>query len=251
MQVLEFRDVSFHYDGQAALENVSLLVAPGDFTAIVGPNGSGKSTLLKLGLGLLRPQSGQVLLFGQDPGRFRQWDRVGYVPQVLAGVWGSFPATVADVVSQGRYVGVRPLAFWHRSESPEVMQGLEIAGIASLKGRRLASLSVGQQQRVLVARALVRGPELLVLDEPAAGVDVSGEEQMYTLLRRLNQERGITIVLVTHDIGAVMREATTVACINRSLVFHGPPHQLTKAELAGLYGFPVDVLVHDALHEHR
>jgi len=110
---------------------------------------------------------------------------------------------------------------------------------------------MGQQQRVLIARALVREPELLILDEPLAGIDAAGQEQFHTLLRRLNGELGMTILLVSHDIGAVMREATSVACINKSLVFHGPIHTLTQKELAELYGFPVDILLHDALHEHR
>ena len=123
--------------------------------------------------------------------------------------------------------------------------------MAGSVGRRLSELSVGQQQRVLLARALVRQPELLVLDEPAAGVDVSGEEQLYTVLRDLNRDRGMTIVLVSHDIGAILRQASTVACMDRSLVRHGPPHELTREEISILYGAPVDVLVHDAFHEHR
>ena len=243
--------MSFSYGDGLVLEHVSLRVEKGDFTALLGPNGSGKTTLLKLALGVLRTTEGTVRLFGQPLRKFREWSRVGYVPQVLAGVWSRFPATVADVVAQGLYSGVNPLAGWRRSDTPRVMQALETTGIAALKGKRLSSLSVGQQQRALLARALVGQPALLALDEPLGSVDASGEEQIYTLLRRLNQEQQITVVLVTHDIGAVMREATTVACINRGLVFHGPPHQLTREELSKLYGFPVDVLLHDALHEHR
>jgi zinc transport system ATP-binding protein len=128
---------------------------------------------------------------------------------------------------------------------------METVDIADLRGRRITSLSMGQQQRVLIARALAREPELLILDEPLAGIDAAGQEQFHTLLRRLNSEMGMAILLVSHDIGAVMREATSVACINKSLVFHGPTHTLTQRELAQLYGFPVDILVHDALHEHR
>ena len=123
--------------------------------------------------------------------------------------------------------------------------------MADYASRRLSELSVGQQQRVLLARALVREPELLMLDEPAAGVDVSGEEHLYAVLRDLNRDRGMTVVLVSHDIGAMLREASTIACMNRTLVRHGPPHELTREEISILYGVPVDVLVHDALHEHR
>ena len=123
-------------------------------------------------------------------------------------------------------------------------------GAKHFKERRIGELSTGQQQRVLVARALVKAPDILMLDEPIGGVDVDGEERIYEIIRELNQQ-GITIVMVSHDIGAVMREARTVACINQTLVFHGEPHELTRDELANLYGFPVEVLLHDALHEHR
>ena len=129
------------------------------------------------------------------------------------------------------------------------MAALDVVGMIPFRSRRLSELSVGQQQRVLLARALVRDPELLVLDEPAAGVDVAGEERLYSVLRDLNRDRGMTIVIVSHDIGAMLREATTVACLNCKLVQHGPPHDLTRGELATLYGVPVDVLIHDERHE--
>ena len=249
--VLHFDNVSFGYGGVSAVENVSLAMTPGNFTAVVGPNGSGKTTLIKLALGLLKPSAGTVRLFGEDPLAFRDWSRVGYVPQVAAGIQERFPATVAELVSHGLYRGISPRTFWRKSATPEVLQALEAAGMSDLRDRRIGDLSVGQQQRVLLARAMVRKPDLLVLDEPAAGVDASGEEQLYELLRRLNRDEGISVLMVSHDIGAVMREANTVACINRSLVFHGAPHDLTQAELGKLYGFPVEVLLHDALHEHR
>ena len=129
------------------------------------------------------------------------------------------------------------------------MEALEVAGMTALRSRRLSELSVGQQQRVLLARALVRQPDLLVLDEPAAGVDVSGEEQLYAVLRDINRDRSIAVIIVSHDIGAMLREASTLACMDRRLVLHGHPHDLTLDELSTLYGVPVDVLVHDALHE--
>ncbi|MEX2598694.1 MAG: metal ABC transporter ATP-binding protein [Dehalococcoidia bacterium] len=249
--VLRFQDVSFGYDNSLAVDRVTLNIAQGDFTAIVGPNGSGKSTLIKMALGLLKPRHGAVRLFGESPAKFRGWHRVGYVPQVVAGIRDRFPATVGEIVGQGLYKGISPLAFWAPSGKRQVRQVLDATGMAHLASRRVGDLSVGQQQRVLLARALVRNPELLVLDEPAAGVDTSGQEQLYELLRRLNDEQGITILMVSHDIGVVMREAKMVACMNRDLVFHGAPHDLTREELAKLYGFPVEVLLHDALHEHR
>ena len=250
---LEFRSVSFRfrYDSEPAIDGVSFTVEAGEFVALLGPNGSGKTTLIKLALGLVTQTSGVVALFGQPPGRFREWERVGYVPQRVEGIVPHYPATAEEVVAQGLYRGFDPAAIWRRSGQPTVLGALETAGIADLRRRKMSALSGGQQQRALIARALVREPDLLILDEPVAGVDVAGQEQLYAMLRRLNAERGLTVLLVTHDIGAVMREATTVACINRSLVFHGPAHAITQRELSALYGLPMDVLLHDALHEHR
>ena len=248
---LEFGHVWFQYDSATVIEDVSFVIGRGEFVAVLGPNGSGKTTLIKLALGLLQPASGMVSLLGQSPREFRAWERLGYVPQRVEGMNVHFPATVEEVVAQGQYRGFDPIAIWRRKGHVGVLQAMETVGVAGLRKRKISSLSVGQQQRALIARALVRQPELLVLDEPAAGIDVAGQEQFYTMLRRLNAEHGLTILMVSHDIGAVLREATTVACINRTLVFHGPPHKITQRELSDLYGLPMNVLLHDVLHEHR
>ena len=247
---LEFQDVWFQYDSAPVIESITFAVARGEFMAILGPNGSGKTTLLKLALGLVRPTSGTVTLFGEPASHLRARGRMGYVPQTVDGMNNQFPATVEEVVVHGLYGGFDPLAIWRR-RSKEAARALEAVGMKDLASRRISSLSVGQQQRTLIARALVREPELLVLDEPVAGVDVAGQEQLYAMLRRLNRERGITVLMVTHDIGVVMREAETVACVNRTLVFHGPPHRITQKEISDLYGLPMDLLMHDTLHEHR
>ena len=249
--VIDLDDVSFGYGADLAVEHVTLRIERGEFAAVLGPNGSGKSTLVKLALGLLKPLAGRVRLFGQDPTSMGGWERVGYVPQVVSGAWRDFPATVSEMVAHGAYRGPSPWAIFRRSDTPDVRRALDAVGMSRVGKRRLAELSTGQQQRVLLARALVRGPQLLVLDEPAAGIDASGEEQLYAILRNLNRERAMTVVLVSHDIGAMLREATTIACIDRTLVKHGPAHELTSEELSRLYGVPVDVLVHDAMHEHR
>lgn len=248
---LEFDQVWFGYGSEPVIEDITFAASQGDFVAILGPNGSGKTTLLKLLLGLEKPTRGNVKLFGTTANNFRQWDRLGYVPQTTEGLHSQFPATVQEVVVQGLYHGFDPLAIFRRKRHDSVERAMETAGVQDLRKRRISSLSVGQQQRTLIARALVRRPDMLVLDEPVAGVDAGGQEQLYAMLRRFNSDLGITIILVSHDIGAVMREAKTVACINRTLVFHGAPHQLSQQELSTLYGLPMDVLVHDVLHEHR
>ncbi len=248
---LEYRGVWFAYGAEPVVEDITFTVHPGEFMAVLGPNGSGKTTLLKLALGLLRPVRGDVVLYGQPPGKFRHWSRVAYVPQRVAAVQSRFPATVREVVAFGLYRGVAlPWPSNNGAGRSEVATAMDAVGIPALARRRVSELSAGQVQRMLLARALVRKPELLLLDEPVAGVDAGGQEQFHGLMRRLNREMGLTIVLVSHDIGAVVREASSVACINCAMVFHGPVHELTSRELSALYGFPVDVLVHDERHEH-
>ena len=248
---IRFEETWFSYNSEPVVRDINFSITPGEFAAILGPNGSGKTTLMKLALGLIKPTSGRVLLFGEPAESFTDWHRVGYVPQRTQATESRFPASVREIVNFGSYSGFRPFAFFQRKKSSRVDEAMEMAGIQHLADRRVSDLSVGQQQRMLIARSLVRRPDLLVMDEPVAGVDAAGEDQFHNLMRRLNRDLGITIVMVSHDIGAVMREATTIACINRDIVFHGPVHQLDAQALSGLYGFPVDVLMHDPEHTHR
>ena len=241
---------SYSYNGSSAVENITLSVHERELMVILGPNGSGKSTLLRLMLGLLRPDSGEVRPFGTPTSSFRDWSRVGYVPQVVEELTGRFPATVEELVTQGAYTGFNPLTIFRRRTPQSVINALDTAGIPHLAGKRLSDLSVGQQQRALIARAIVRDPDLLVMDEPVAGVDVGGQEEFYSFLKTL-VARGMAVVLVSHDVGVALKEATSVACINKSLVFHGPPHQITGKEFHELYGLPIDILLHDDVHEHR
>ncbi len=249
---IRFDEAWFSYNSEPVVRDINFSIMPGEFAAILGPNGSGKTTLMKLALGLLKPTSGRVLLFGVPAEKFTDWHRVGYVPQRTQATESRFPASVREVVNFGTYSGFNPLAIFQRKKmSDKVDEAMEMAGVLKLANQRVSDLSVGQQQRMLIARALVRRPDLLVMDEPVAGIDAAGEEQFHSMIRRLNQDLGITIVMVSHDIGAVMREATTIACINRDIVFHGPVHQLGPQALSDLYGFPVDVLMHDPEHTHR
>ena len=242
--VVSFQDVSFSYGNVRVLDNVSLQIEPGDFLAIVGPNGGGKTTLIKLTLGLERPQHGTVALFGQDVQQFEGWWQIGYVPQSASAFSVRFPATVGEVVSLGGYKKFDPLAIFRRGLSLEVQEALHTVGMWDLRGRLIGELSLGQLQRVLIARALVRKPRLLILDEPTSGVDVVGQEQLYSLLRQINQERGVTVVLISHDVGVVLHEAKKVACINRTLMFHGHARDVTDADLSRAYGFEVDLVIH-------
>ncbi len=243
--VVEVRDLFFSYGEEMVLEQIDLTVARGDFLALMGPNGSGKTTLVKLILGLLKPLSGEVRLFGCPVDRFRQWYRVGYVPQKATSFDTRFPATVEEVVSAGRYGRLGPGRRPGKDDRRAVEEALELVGLGGAGHRTVGNLSGGQQQRVFIARALVGQPELLVLDEPAVGLDSRALESFYALLERLNRDMGITLITVSHDTGTVARRVGKVACINRRLICHGAPSQvLTTANLARLYGIPVRRVVH-------
>jgi zinc transport system ATP-binding protein len=218
------------------LEDVSLSVSPGEFLAVIGPNGAGKTTLLKVILGLVRPASGEVRVFGKTPWELNgeRW-RIGYVPQILS-VDLNFPVRASEVVLMGRYGRIGLLHHPSADDRAAARQAMERVGIADLAHRPIARLSGGQRQRVFLARALANEPDLLLLDEPTTGVDVAATESLYELLRGLHED-GITILVVSHDVGVVASYVDGVACVNRRLVAHGRPDEvLGSEELAQMYG---------------
>ena len=242
---VEIEKVSVRYGEVSVLENIDLTVDPGDFLGIIGPNGSGKTTLLRIMLGLLAPTSGQVRLFGHPPASLKQWGRLGYVPQ-KATFDPALPVTVGEVVASGLIATLGLLRRVRAAERQRVTDVLAQVGMTAHAAARVGSLSVGQQQRVLIARALVSDPELLILDEPTGGVDPEAQTSFYALLHHLNREREVTLILVSHDIGVVAKEVTRLACLNRRLIFHGRPGDfLSDAALAALYGPAVRVVSHD------
>jgi zinc transport system ATP-binding protein len=241
--LLEVDRVSVRYGDTLVLESVSLAVEQGEFLGIIGPNGSGKTTLLRVMLGLLRPTSGSVRLFGEALGSFREWRRLGYMPQRTT-FDGTLPVTAAEVVATGLVSG---LGFRRTGpdERRKVTESLALVGMEKHARTRMGVLSTGQQQRVLIARALVSDPELLLLDEPTASIDVEAQSSFYTLLRSFNRERGVTLVIVSHDIGVVAQEVSRVACLNRHLLSCGRPADvLTQEALSTLYGSSVRVVPH-------
>ncbi len=243
--VLVLDQVSFHYGHRQVLENINLTVWPGDFLGIVGPNGSGKSTLLKIILRLLRPSEGQVSLFGLRQEKFHQWTKIGYVPQNANSFHHGFPATVQEVVLSGLTASLGLFKRPGAEEHQYVVEALEQVGVAGLRKRVIGELSGGQQQRVLIAKALVSRPALLILDEPTVGVDLAAQEQFYNLLSELRKEAGMTLILVSHDIGVVTEHVGSVACLNRKLYFHGAPADCwAKDFFSQTYGSAARVLRH-------
>jgi zinc transport system ATP-binding protein len=240
---VELEDVEFSYGQVRVLEGINLIVDPGDFLGIIGPNGSGKTTLLRIMLGLLEPRRGTARLFGHPPPAFRQWGRLGYVPQKVT-LDAALPVTAQEVVATGLVpsLGSRSRA----NQRERIREVLGQVGMQAHATARIGELSTGQQQRVLIARALVSNPELLILDEPTGGVDPEAQTSFYALLHHLNREREVTLILVSHDIGVVAKEVTKLACLNRRLIFHGRPGDfLSDAALTALYGPSFRVVSHD------
>jgi zinc transport system ATP-binding protein len=246
--IVEISRVSFAYNGETALQDVSLEIQPADFIAMIGPNGGGKTTLLKLILGLLKPDTGLIRVTGQ-PAR-KASACIGYVPQDVH-INRSFPITAMDVVLMGK---LEPKKRWARKTESNRQQAMAALGrleMAHLAEKKIGELSSGQCQRVFIARALVTEPQLLLLDEPTASIDTKGQAEFFEMLRDLNQE--VTIVVVSHDLLAVSRYVKSVACVNRVLHYHNQA-EITGEMLETMYPCaadetcPVELLAHGLPH---
>jgi zinc transport system ATP-binding protein len=234
--IIEMEDVSLSLGPAPVLDHVFFQVRRGEFLALLGPNGSGKTTLIKCILGLLRPDSGKIRVFGKDPRNLNHdRQRIGYVPQMIS-VDLTFPLLAKEAVLMGRYARIGMLRRPGLEDREAVRNAMDRVGIADLSHRPIARLSGGQRQRVFLARALANEPEILFLDEPTTGVDPTTTESFYELLGKLHRE-GITIILVSHDVGVVASHVDGVACLNRGLVGHGRPEEvLGSEEMAKMYG---------------
>jgi len=243
---VEMSGVNFRYSGAPVLLDVDLTVPRRDFAGIVGPNGGGKTTLLKLILGLLRPDCGEVRVFGEPPHDVTR--RMGYVPQNFS-YDRRLPITALDVAMMGRLGPGPSLGPWSGDARRLALAALESVGVAHLADRRFVDASAGQQQRVLIARALVTEPEMLVLDEPTASLDAAAEREIYDLLQTLNER--MTIVLVTHDLGFVSHVVKSVLCVNRHVKRHPTTEigEITGELLEEMYGSDLRVVRHDQSDE--
>lgn len=246
--VVEVSGLSFRYDRENVLEQIDLNIPKGAFLGIIGPNGSGKSTLLKLMLGLLKPQEGEICLFGTPLNRFKDWSRIGFVSQKANAFNTGYPATVLEVVESGLVKKTGLFRFLGPGARKEAMEAIRSVGMEAYAHQNIGELSGGQQQRVFIARAIVSKPEILMLDEPTVGVDQRHVRSFYEMLEQLNREWGITLILVTHDIGAVSDKVTHVACLNQHLYFHGDIHafqQLDEEKRSSWYAHDVRLLAHE------
>ncbi|MCX6801984.1 MAG: ABC transporter ATP-binding protein [Candidatus Diapherotrites archaeon] len=242
--ILELKHVSFSYGTVPAIDNVTFSVEKGDFVGMIGPNGSGKTTLVKLVLGLLKPENGTIKLFGKDINEFKDWNRIGYVPQKATGFDQNFPATVFEAASMGRFAKAGLAKQLSKADYTAIEKALEVVGMLKLRERRIGELSGGQQQRVFIARAFAAEPELLILDEPTVGVDAEAQHEFYSLLKQLNEKFGLTLILISHDIGMVSKKVNKLACVNIAVTMHDISKGINKADLHCAYSTGMELVPH-------
>lgn len=241
--LLQCRDLSFSYTQQSpALEGINLDVFEDNFLAIIGPNGGGKSTLLKLMLGLLAPESGSIECNGDPIHKARK--HIGYLPQFRA-FSRAFPVDVTQVVMMGG-LGGNPFMRRDAELREKAQELLKLVHADGLEDRTISALSGGQLQRVLLARALMKDPKLLILDEPTCNVDQPTGEHFFELLEELNKK--MAIIVVSHDLGAVSKSAKTIGCLNKTLTYHHSK-TLSKSDIESAYCCHIDLIAHG--HPHR
>ena len=239
-KAVEIENVSIKFNEISILYDINLSVFENDFIAIIGPNGGGKSTLLKIIIGLLTPDCGYVKVFGKDPRDTR--DLIGYLPQKVS-FDPEFPINVFETVLSGRYRGL--FKNYLKEDKKAVINALKSVGLLELKDRQISKLSGGQMQRVFIARAIVREPKLLIMDEPMASVDPELQNSFYELLSKLKNK--MAIILVSHDVGAVSSHVNKIACLNRELFYHGPVEESAEG-LEEVYKCPIEIISHGIPH---
>ena len=221
MPLVSVQSVSYNYNSESVLENVSFDVEEGDFLGIIGPNGAGKTTLFHCMLGLLNSYSGKITILNQDIKKYKNiYRKIGYIPQKKS-IDQKFPLTVKELVS---------LSLPRNTSKNIVLEILKQVGLYKLKNKTIGQLSGGQQQRVLIAKALVNNPIILMLDEPTNELDHKSQNDFYSLLKELNEKNKITIIWSSHDMDAVNKYANKVSCINKRMFFHGDKGEFFSSE---------------------
>ncbi|MFN8135741.1 MAG: ABC transporter ATP-binding protein [Bacteroidales bacterium] len=233
-ELIKLNNVTAGYDNGIVLRDVSITVSDQDFIGVIGPNGGGKTTLIKLILGLIKPFSGTIERFDDQQGSF-----IGYLPQ-QSHIDRKFPITVQDIVLSGLMSAGKGLSRYNTRDKQLAVDLLAQMGISHLAKRTASELSGGQLQRVLICRALISSPKLLILDEPNTFVDNRFEHEMYELLQQFNQR--MAIMIISHDVGTISYFVKTIACVNTYLHYH-PSNIITEEQLAG-YNCPLQIITH-------
>ncbi|MEE8321718.1 MAG: metal ABC transporter ATP-binding protein [Gammaproteobacteria bacterium] len=237
-KVIHMEGVGFAYNKVSVVKDITLDVLDGEFLGIIGPNAGGKSTLVKLMLGLLAPDEGTIKIYGQAPVYGRS--RIGYVPQ-YASFSRDFPINVTDTVLMGRLGRTKWFGGYQARDREIALKAMQVVEIESIGKQNIGSLSGGQLQRVLIARALASEPKILILDEPTSNIDVRVEEEIFSLLKQYNDH--MTIIVVSHDIAFISGYVDRVACLNQTLVCH-ETEAISGKTIEELYGAPVRMIQH-------
>ncbi|WP_026907036.1 metal ABC transporter ATP-binding protein [Paucisalibacillus globulus] len=246
--IISLENISYSYEKKPILQQINFEIHKGAFVGLLGPNGGGKTTLIKIILGILNPDSGSLTLFDQPLEEFKSWNKIGFVSQKSNSFNKGFPASVYEVVSSGLTSKVGYFKFFNQEHKEKILYAINAVGMSDYTYENIGNLSGGQQQRVFIARALVSEPELLILDEPTVGIDYENVQRFYELLHDLNKQNGISLLLVTHDTGTMTKYATKIACLNKTLHFHGNPKEfenLSEKEMSKLYGHDVNIVSHN------
>ena len=239
INVVNVDNLTFCYNGLEVISNISFAVKKGDYLGIAGPNGSGKSTLIKNILGILRPQKGAVDIFGQPLTSFRQWNRIGYLPQRISALNNHFPSTVEEIVQLGMA----------KRNTIALKRSLELMGIAHLAARLIGELSYGEQQRTMLARTLISLPDLLIFDEPTTALDPETRDIFYSLTDEMNRTNGTTIVLITHDTSVIGKYARNLLYLDKKLIFSGTFEDFcVSPDMTGFFG---PISQHMICHQHN
>ena len=248
--IFDVKNLNYSVRGQNILSSISLEIFNGEYVAIIGPNGGGKTTLIRLLLGLDTPTDGKIKLYGKKIKNFKEWHKIGYVPQRASLVDANFPATVEDIVNMGRVSKRSFFKGMSQEDKNAVSDSMIKMDVLDLKDKMVGTLSGGQRQRVMIARALASNPEILILDEPNTGVDMVSQKSFYALLAKLNKEEKITIVFITHDIGVIADDIQRLFTINqKATICNNPKETLSCEDMSALYGIEAH-LIHNHKHEH-
>ena len=246
--IFEAKGLTYRINGSDIIKEIDLVVTKGEYSAVIGPNGGGKTTLIRLLLGLEKKTKGSIRLFGKKQKKFKEWNKIGYVPQRVSQIDAYFPATVEEVVKMGRTAKRGLFKRESQNDRDIVKQAMSKMDVSNLKDKLIGELSGGQRQRVMIARALASEPEVLILDEPNTGVDMVSQNRFYTLLRELNKKDGMTILFITHDVGVIADDIQNMLCINQTLLACNNPHEvLSCSEMSKLYGIDAHLVHH---HHH-
>ena len=249
--IFDVKNLSFKVRGMDILQNISFEIFGGEYIAIIGPNGGGKTTLIRMLLGLEKPTDGEVLIYGKKLKEFKEWHKIGFVPQRASLIDENFPATVEDIVKMGRVAKRGIFSSFSKHDAQVVHDAMVKMNIVDLKSKMVGTLSGGQRQRTMIARALASSPEILILDEPNTGVDMVSQRRFYKLLSELNKNEKITIVFITHDVGVIADDIGRLFTINqKATICNNPKETLSCEDMSALYGIEAH-LIHNHNHKHE